>query len=123
MYQQKAREAGRGISGDERGENDMALTLLEQETVINYNRDEDFMTVYTADPALMRRLKKLPAYELMEESRQDGKVIAMTFKADKSLVTLRGAKKKAKEYTEEEMEELRERGRRIRANQLRKRSK
>ena len=97
----------------------MALTLLEQETVINYNRDEDFMTVYTADPALMRRLKKLPAYELVDECRQDGKVIAMTFKADKSLVTLRGAKKKVKEYTEEEMEELRERGRRIRANQLR----
>ena len=67
----------------------MGLTRYEQETCINYNRDEDFMTVYTAGPALMRRLKKLPAYELVEVSKQDGKVIAMTFKADKKLITLR----------------------------------
>ena len=67
----------------------MALTLQEQETVINYNRDEDFMTVYTADPALMRRLKKLDTYEVIDESRQDSKVVAMTFKADKKLVFLR----------------------------------
>ena len=67
----------------------MGLTRYEQETVINYNNDESTMQIYTADPALMRRLKKLPAYELVEVSRQDGKVIAMTFRADKRLLTLR----------------------------------
>jgi hypothetical protein len=79
----------------------MALTLLEQETVINYNRDEDFMTVYTADPAMMRRLKKLKTYEVIDESRQGGKVIAMTFKADKRLVFLRSKVLKV-ELSEEE---------------------
>ena len=79
----------------------MGLTRYEQETCINYNRDEDFMTVYTAGPALMRRLKKLPAYELVEVSKQDGKVIAMTFKADKKLVLLRSKILKV-ELSEEE---------------------
>lgn len=101
----------------------MALSLLEQETVITWNRAEDQMNVYTADPSLIRRLRGLDAYKLVREHRQDGKVVACDFAADRSLVTLRSAKKKKKEYTEEEMEEMRERGRRIRASQLKNGSK
>ena len=47
------------------------------------------MTVYTADPYLLARLKGLPSYRIEREDRQDGKVIAGTFKADKRLLTLR----------------------------------
>lgn len=95
----------------------MGLTRYEQETVINFNNDEDTMQVYTADPALMRRLKSLPAYECIQKDRQDGKVIAMTFKASKKLLTLRSKRVKL-ELTEEQREERRERAKRIRANQL-----
>lgn len=81
----------------------MGLTRYEQETVINYNNDEDTMQVDTADPALMRRLKSLPAYECIQKDRQDGKVIAMTFKASKKLLTLR-SKPTVSNMTEEQKE-------------------
>jgi hypothetical protein len=99
-----------------RGEKDMALTLQEQETVINYNRDEDFMTVYTADPALMRRLKKLDTFEVIDESRQDGKVVAMTFKASKKLVTLR-SRAPVSHMTEEQREAASKRMKKLRDEQ------
>lgn len=86
----------------------MGLTRYEQETVINYNNDEDTMQVYTADPALMRRLKSLPAYECIQKDRQDGKVIAMTFKASKKLLTLR-SKQAVSHQTEEQRAASRER--------------
>jgi len=79
----------------------MGLSRYEQETVINYNNDEATMRVYTADPALMRRLKSLPAYECIQEDRQDGKVIAMTFKASKKLVFLRSKELKVNLSEEE----------------------
>ena len=95
----------------------MGLSLYEQETIINMNREDGEMDIYTADPALMRRLSSLPAYTKTREDRQEGKVIAMTFKADKRLLTLRGARKVVA-LTDEQREELRERGKAIRAKQL-----
>ncbi len=67
----------------------MGLSRYEQETVIGYNNAEDVMTVYTADPALMRRLSRLSAYRKIREDKNNGKVVSMTFEADKRLVTLR----------------------------------
>jgi len=37
----------------------MALSLLEQETIINYNNAEKEASVYTCDPALMTKLERL----------------------------------------------------------------
>lgn len=68
----------------------MGLTLYEQETIINMNREDGEMIIYTADPNLMRRLSKLPAYKKVKEYRNGGKVIAADFKADKRLLFLRG---------------------------------
>ena len=51
----------------------MALTLAEQETVITYDRESDKMSVYTADPVLLRRLMKLEAYMLMRQYHQEKK--------------------------------------------------
>lgn len=96
----------------------MGLSFPEQETVLRWDRSEDSMQVYTADVNLMKRLQSLPAYECIGQDRQGGQVVAMTFKAPKKLCTLRNALPKKKDYTEEELAELRERGRRIRASQL-----
>lgn len=35
------------------------LTMLEQETIVNYNLGEKMADVYTADPVVMRKLDKL----------------------------------------------------------------
>lgn len=99
----------------------MGLSLYEQETIINLNREEGEMDIFTADPALMRRLSSLPAYRKTGERKQEGKVVAMTFRADKKLLTLRGARKVV-ELTDEKREELRERGKAIRAKQLAEKS-
>lgn len=65
------------------------MTKAEQETVIRYDRAGQNMTIYTADPYLLAKLKGLPSYRIEREDRQDGQVIAATFKADKRLLTLR----------------------------------
>ena len=80
----------------------MGLSLYEQETIINMNREDGEMDIYTADPALMRRLSSIPAYTKTREDKQEGKVIAMTFKADKKLLTLRSERAKGRKLTDEE---------------------
>ena len=67
----------------------MGLSFAEQETIVRWDRSEDTMQVYTADPSLMKRLAGLPAYECIQQDRQGGEVVAMTFKAPKKLCTLR----------------------------------
>ena len=37
----------------------MKLSLYEQETIINYNREDAIATVYTRDPGVMRKLDQL----------------------------------------------------------------
>jgi len=37
----------------------MSLTRYEQETVINFNAEEAHATVYTCDPAMLRKMNKL----------------------------------------------------------------
>lgn len=37
----------------------MKLSLYEQETIINYNREDAIATVYTRDPGVMKRLDQL----------------------------------------------------------------
>ena len=67
----------------------MRLTLEEQETVITYDRAGDTMNIYTADPYMIARLRKQEAYEVVREHRQGGEVIAVDFRADKKLLTLK----------------------------------
>lgn len=93
----------------------MGLSFYEQETIINMNREEGEMDIFTADPALMRRLSSLPAYTKTGERKQEGKVIAMTFKASKKLLTLRGDRVKRRAMTDEEKEAARERLDKLRA--------
>lgn len=37
----------------------MKLSLYEQETIINYNREDAIATVYTRDPGVMKKLDQL----------------------------------------------------------------
>lgn len=87
----------------------MGLSFYEQETIINLNREEGEMDIFTADPSLMRRLSSLPAYKKTGERKQEGKVVAMTFRADKKLLTLRGERVKGRQLTDEEKAAARER--------------
>lgn len=83
----------------------MGLSLYEMETIVNMNREEDEMIVYTADPYLMKKLESYPAYEKIKEYRNEGRVIAADFRADKRLLTFR---KERRTYTEEQKERFRE---------------
>lgn len=93
----------------------MGLSFYEQETIINLNREEGEMDIFTADPSLMRRLSSLPAYTKTGERKNGGQVVAMTFKADKRLLTLRGDRVKRRALTDEEKAAARERMNRLRA--------
>jgi hypothetical protein len=79
----------------------MRLTLEEQETVITYDRAGDTMNIYTADPYMIARLRKQEAYEVVREHRQGGEVVAVDFRADKKLLTLRN-KRPVSNMTEEQ---------------------
>lgn len=65
------------------------MTKEEQETVIKWDKSTSLLHIYTADPALMRRLNGLQSYKLIKEHRQGGKVIAAEYEAEKRLLTLR----------------------------------
>ena len=92
----------------------MALTRYEQETIINYNRAEKEVSVYSSDPVVMRKLDSLCeeqplVYKLEKEYRPQGseEICAKAYTiADKKLI--RFAKKR--EMTEEQREELKQRG-------------
>ena len=85
------------------------MTKEEQETVITWDNSTCMMQVYTADPALMRRLRGLQSYKLIREHRQgDGKVIAAVFEAEKRLLTLR-SKAPTSNMSEEQRAAARER--------------
>ena len=62
------------------------MTFEEQETVITWDRSSNMMNVYTADPALIRRLRGLQSYRLVREHKQGGKVVACDFEAEKRLL-------------------------------------
>ena len=72
----------------------MGLTLEEMETSILFDRASDIMSIYSADPLVMRKLDATPGYKLIKEDRQDGQRIAATYEAPKKLLTLRSARAK-----------------------------
>ena len=65
------------------------MTKEEQETIVVFDRASSMLHIYTADPALMRRLNGLQSYRLVREHQQGGKVIAAEYEAEKRLLTLR----------------------------------
>ena len=87
----------------------------EQETVINFTWLDDDMTIYTTEQRMMTKLDKLcieGEYELIEEHKLKGRVVGKTYKADKTLLSLRSKKRN---LSEEQREEVRKRFAEMRA--------
>ena len=85
----------------------------EQETVINFNAEATEAYVYSADPVIMRRLDRLVEsnpdhYKMVKEWYVAGEVIAKDYiVSNKRLVKFA----KPVQYTEEQLAELKARGR------------
>ncbi len=82
----------------------MKLSLYEQETVINYNREDKNATVYTRDPAVMRKLDAL-VIEFPDAFRCIGNTdIDKTYEMPKSFISYR----KPRKISEKRRQEMRE---------------
>lgn len=88
----------------------MKLSLYEQETTINYNREDAIATVYTRDPGVMKKLDQLvisfpEVYKCIGETDID-----KTYEIPKSYVNYRRPRK----LTEEQRKNAVERARKLR---------
>ncbi len=85
----------------------MGLPIEEQETVINFSRDEERATIYTSDSTMMTKLNKLVSADgtewKLDEVIKDrhGEEVARNYSCPKKLLSYR-AKSMTRELTEEE---------------------
>ena len=83
------------------------LSRYEQETIINFNAVEEMATVYTRDPAVMRRLDAL-VIEFPEVYRCIGYTdIDKTYEMPKSSVSYRKPRKLSEEQKEQKRKLMR----------------
>lgn len=83
----------------------MKLTRYEQETIINFNAQDQMATLYTRDPAVMRKVDAL-VIEYSDTFKCIGETdIDKTYSMPKSFVTYR----KPRRISEEQREAARER--------------
>ncbi len=92
----------------------MSLSVEEQETHINFNRDDERATVYTSDTTMMTKLNKLvelPDTEWKLESvtrLKNGELIGKTYSCPVNFISFR-KKKVERDYSEAEKKEISER--------------
>lgn len=93
------------------------ISLAEQETVINFYRTDDRMSIYTSDQTMITKLMKLlkkseqneeAGYILVREEKSNGRVVAIEVSAPKHLMSLRMPKEK-RELTDEERKAMADR--------------
>ena len=91
----------------------MNVPLEEQETVIQFNRTDDYATIYTSDSTMITKLDKCceeapEFYKLQKEDHlRDGSVSGKTYiLSDRKMLSFRKSKRV---YSEEERKMLRER--------------
>ena len=65
----------------------MSVPMSEQETVVQYDRNGETMTIYTSDSTQMTRLDKI--YNRHKEHKQGGEVVAVEYVVDKKLLSYR----------------------------------
>lgn len=70
----------------------MSIPTSEQETVIQYDRNGETMTVYTTDSTQITRLDKI--YQRHKEHKQAGEVVAVEYVVDKKLLSYRSKRVK-----------------------------
>ena len=78
----------------------MKLTKYEQETIINFNNDEQEASIYTASPQMMRKLDALAAaypehYRVVEQTE-----VRKTYSCEKHLINLRKPRKVNEEHSQ-----------------------
>lgn len=101
------------------------LSQEEQETVIVYNRAEDTCDIDTADPVIIARLDRLcekyPDHYTKGERiyYEGGNVCSAQYRTKKRNIIFR----KPRVYTDEQLAELRERGRRLAEKQKKAKEK
>lgn len=79
----------------------MKLTRYEQETIINYNAEEKTATLYTRDPAVMRKVDAL-VIEYPDTFKCIGETdIDKTYEMPKSVVTYRKPRRLSEEQRTE----------------------
>ena len=82
----------------------MKMTRYEQETIINFNAEEKMATLYTRDPAVMRKVDAL-VIEYPDTFKCIGETdIDKTYEMPKSAVTYR----KPRRITDERRDQMRE---------------
>lgn len=86
----------------------MALTRYEQETIINFNAEEDTAELYTADPVWMRKLDKLleqnpEQFKPGRSEKYEGKIIAKRYILPKRFISIR-SKDVERKMTDEQKE-------------------
>ena len=65
----------------------MAVLLEEQETIVQFDRTSNLMTIWTSETTTMNRLDKI--YPSVKTDVADGKVYAKTYQVDKRLLSFR----------------------------------
>ena len=87
----------------------MKITRYEQETIINFNAEEKTATLYTRDPAVIRKVDAL-VIEYPDTFKCIGETdIDKTYEMPKSAVTYR----KPRKLSEEQREAKRERAKKL----------
>lgn len=87
-------------------------SLDEQETVITFGRLDTECEVYTTDPTVMTKLDKRVAngdWTQVDTVKESGAVVGKTYKGSKKLIRFVAKQAEKREYTEEELQVLRER--------------
>ncbi len=96
------------------------VPIAEQETVIQFNREDKGCTIWTSDSTMMTKLDRLcktsEYYTLVKETKtKDGDTAGRFYKlSDKKMLSFRGTKR---EYSEEEKAALAERLKNMRNKQ------
>jgi len=99
----------------------MGVALSEQETTISYCRENNEVHIWTSDTTVMTKLDRMckdfpESYRCVETAKAkiDGKLISKSYEiADKSLLSLRGKKRKPN-MTEEQRRAAAERLKKMR---------
>ena len=88
--------------------------ISEQETIIQFSRDEDFATIWTSDTTVMTKLDKhADTYNLIDVGKHgNGTILSKTYKCDKKLISFRSKRSTGRTFTEEQRKEA---GRRLTA--------
>lgn len=92
----------------------MALSIEEQETHVNFNRNDERATVYTSDTTMMTKLNKLvelqdTEWKLESVSKlKNGELVGKTYSCPVGFISFR-KKKIERIYSEAEKKEIAER--------------